>query len=97
MQYAASGATAQALILAAFSQFICAPFVYVFAILRRPAMGLLGQVLLALVPLGALVLFSRLAVPLNNALFMYSFCALVGAVVMLALVYRGCKSFDARG
>jgi O-antigen/teichoic acid export membrane protein len=95
-QYAASGATAQALVLAAFSHFICAPFTYVFAILRRPAIGLLGQVLLALLPLGTLIISTRLVVPLNRALFMYSSCTLVGAVVVLTLVYLGCNRFDSR-
>lgn len=95
-KYAASGATAQALALAAFSHFICAPFAYVFAILRRPAMGLLGQVLLALLPMGVLMVFSRLAVPLNSALYLYSLCALIGAGTMLTLVYTGCRAFDAK-
>ena len=96
IKYAASGATAQALALAAFSYFICAPFAYVFAILRRPAMGLLGQVLLALLPMGALMVFSRLAVPLNNALSLYSLCTLTGAAIMVTLIYAECKAFDAR-
>jgi O-antigen/teichoic acid export membrane protein len=96
-KYAASGATAQALALAAFSYFSCAPFAYVFAILHRPAMGLLGQVLLALLPMGALMIFSRLAMPLNSALALYSLCTLTGGAIMLTLVYTGCKTFDAKG
>lgn len=95
-QYAESGATAQALTLAAFAHFACAPFMYVFAILRRPAMGLLGQVLIALVPMGVLLLASLWFVPLIDALRMYSLCTLGGAAIMLTLVYRGCVTFDAR-
>ena len=95
-QYAGSGAIAQALILGAFSHFACAPFMYVFAILRRPAMGLLGQVLIALVPIGVLLLASALSVSLIEALHLYSFVTLGGAAVMLTMVYRGCVQFDAR-
>lgn len=95
-QYAESGAIAQALILAAFSHFACAPFMYVFAILRRPAMGLFGQVLIALLPMGVLILSSLWFVPLIDALRMYSLCTLGGAAIMLTLVYRGCVNFDAR-
>jgi hypothetical protein len=69
---------------------------YVFVILRRPAMGLLGQVLIALLPLGALILMSFSSVPLVEALRTYSLCTLGGAAIMLTLVYRGCLSFDAR-
>lgn len=96
LQYAESGAIAQALTLAAFSHFVCAPFVYVFAILRRPAMGLFGQVLIALLPMGVLILSSLWLVPLIAALRMYSLCTLGGAAIMLTLVYRGCVSFDRR-
>jgi O-antigen/teichoic acid export membrane protein len=96
LQYAESGGIAQALILAAFSHFACAPFMYVFAILRRPAMGLLGQVLIALLPMGVLILSSLWFVPLIDALQMYSLCTLGGAAIMLTLVYRGCVTFDAR-
>gem|GEM_PF-1963398 len=96
LQYAESGAIAQALTLAALSHFVCAPFVYVFAILRRPAMGLLGQVLIALLPMGVLILSSLWFVPLIDALQMYSLCTLGGAAIMLTLVYRGCVTFDAR-
>lgn len=95
-QYAGAGTIAQALILAAFSHFACAPFMYVFAILRRPAMGLFGQVLIALLPIGVLALCSLWATPLIDALRIYSLCTLVGAVIMLTLVYRGCRVFDAR-
>lgn len=95
-QYAGSGAIAQALILAAFSHFACAPFMYAFAILRRPAMGLFGQVLIGLLPVGVLVLSSLWSVPLIEALWVYSLCTLAGAIVMLVLVYRGCVSFDAK-
>ena len=95
-QYAGSGVIAQALILAAFSHFTCAPFMYVFAILRRPAMGLFGQVLIGLLPIGLLVLSSLRSVPLIEALWAYSLCTLGGAAIMLTLVYRGCVSFDAR-
>ena len=69
---------------------------YVFAILRRPAMGLLGQVLIALVPIGVLLLASALSVSLIEALHLYSFVTLGGAAVMLTMVYRGCVQFDAR-
>lgn len=93
-QYAGSGAIAQALILAAFSHFACAPFMYVFAILRRPAMGLFGQVLIGLLPVGVLILASLRSVPLIEALWMYSLCTLGGAAIMLTMVYRGCVSFD---
>jgi O-antigen/teichoic acid export membrane protein len=95
-QYAESGPIAQVLIPAAFSHFACAPFMYVFVILRRPAMGLLGQVLIALLPMGALILMSFSSVPLVEALRTYSLCTLGGAAIMLTLVYRGCLSFDAR-
>ncbi len=95
-QYAGSGTIAQALTLAAFSHFACAPFMYVFAILRRPAMGLFGQVLIALLPVGVLILSSLRSVPLIEALWMYSLCTLGGATIMLTLVYRGCVSFDSR-
>lgn len=94
-EYAGSGTTAQALIPAVFSQFVCAPFVYVFAILRKPAIGLLAQIALSLAPVGALIVFSRQAVLLNTALLLYSYCTLVGGAIMLVLVFRGCKSFDA--
>lgn len=95
-QYAESGAIAQTLTLAAFSHFACAPFMYVFAILRRPAMGLFGQVLIALLPVVVLILSSLWFLPLNDALRMYSLCTLSGAAIMLTLVYRGCVTFDAR-
>jgi O-antigen/teichoic acid export membrane protein len=95
-QYAESGAIAQALILAAFSHFACAPFMYVFAILRRPAIGLFGQLLIVLLPMGVLILSSLWSVPLIDALRMYSLCTLGGAAIMLTLVYRGCVTFDAR-
>jgi hypothetical protein len=47
--------------------------------------------------MAALMVFSRLDAPLNNALYMYSSCTFAGAVVMVTLVYRGCRAFDARG
>lgn len=96
LDYAASGTMAQALILAAFAQFIGVPFVYVLAILGQPAMGLVGQVVVSLLPVGALILLSRLAVPLNNVLFVYSLCTLVAVALALTLVYRGCNTVDLR-
>lgn len=93
-QYVASSVVAQSLLLATLSQFVCAPFMYVFAILRRPAKGLLGQVLISLFPLGALIAVSQQGSSMGDALLIYSLCTLGGALIMLALIYRGCKAFD---
>lgn len=95
-KYAGSGAMAQSLAPAAFSYFICAPFAYVFAILHKPAMGLFSQVLLALLPLGGLIVFSRTTLPLNHALSLYSLFTLAGGAIMLTLVYANCKEYDAK-
>ncbi|WP_374407603.1 lipopolysaccharide biosynthesis protein [Hydrogenophaga sp.] len=93
-QYRASAPLAESLLLATFSHFVCAPFMYVFAILRKPVSGLLGQILISLFPLGCLIGLSMYAIPLRHALSMYSIFTLIGALAMLALVYRGCIKFD---
>jgi lipopolysaccharide exporter len=86
----------QSLLLAAFSQFVCAPFVYVFSILRKPKRGLLAQIVTTIVPLSALIVMALRQNSLSAALFMYSLCSLVGGVIMLALVYKECRHYDQR-
>ena len=92
--YGDTGGIVQSLLLATFSQFICAPFVYVFAILREPGRGLLSQILITLLPLCALITFASRGNPLSEMLFIYSLCTFAGGVVMLALAYRECKIYD---
>ncbi len=95
-QYDAAGPIAQALALAAAAYFVCAPFAYVFAILRSPALGLLGQALLAFLPMGALFLGARWGLPLTRTLHIYSGCTFLGGAMMMWLAYRKCIRFDAR-
>lgn len=94
-QYIRSGILVQPLILATFSQFIITPFMYVFTILRKPALGLTAQIFVWLFPVGGLTIMTLLAVPLNSTLFFYSIGTLAGAAIMIVLVYNACRTFDA--
>jgi O-antigen/teichoic acid export membrane protein len=93
-EYAVASEIARGLTLYALAQFLCAPFVSVFAILRKPIDGLVAQCVIALTPTVCFVIAALINMQLISAIRTASIVSLIMGVFYFLLVYRACRHFD---